>query len=347
MNVIKRRWPDLLIGLLVLLLLAGFVALLLGKGGQGTGTPAIVQTPTTQSSDPQTPAAQSPDTQTPDTQTPATQAPDTQSTTAQPQANSSATPTEPAGAIPTIPSTPGGTVEAPADSAGSPTDGTTTPTETTETPSPTVQTPSTTGPSPRAGGAVATSESRTPTRNDYRISLGSFDNQAAAQAATAGVSGLGYTVYPIAVASGVVAQVGPFASREVATQALADIQRALPGALLYAPRNPPPSDTASTTSTQAATPATANPSTGTPAAEPPAASTPASNSPVYLQVGAYNTTAAAQTAVDRVRGLGLEPSVNAPSGKLVTVVVGPFQGRALADAEAKLQAGGIDSFRVR
>ena len=144
------------------------------------------------------------------------------------------------------------------------------------------------------------------------------------------------------------AQVGPFASREAAAQALADIQRALPGALLYSPRNAPAGDTG-VTSTQAPTiqaPTTQAPISQTDASPSPTV-TPAASGPVYLQVGAYNSTAAAQTTVSRVRDLGLEPSVNAPAGKLVTVLVGPFQGQALAAAEAKLQASGIDSFRVR
>jgi len=161
-------------------------------------------------------------------------------------------------------------------------------------------------------------------------------------------------VYPIDVASGVVAQVGPFATREEAAQALADIQRALPGALLYPPRNAPASDTSSRTGTgSTATGNTSTGNTGAGSTGTSASSTAGSaaqatpSGPVYLQVGAYNSTTAAQTAVSRVRDLGLEPSVNAPTGKLVTVVVGPFQGQALENAEAKLKAGGIDSFRVR
>ncbi|WP_424951790.1 SPOR domain-containing protein [Deinococcus sp.] len=333
MNTIKRRWPDLLIGVLVLLLLGGFAALLLGKSGPGASQTGSVQsagrTPESQSSKPQSSKPQSP------VPPPVTPTPTPENSGANSPSSSTvtpgSTPSSAAGNIPTIPAAPVTEQPAPTTPAGTP--------QATQ-PQPTTQPPTTTRPSssevvPRVGGAVAVSETRTPTRSDYRISLGSYPDQAAVQSATAGVGRLGYTVYPIAVASGVVAQVGPFASREAAAQALDDIRRALPGALLYPPRNAPAG------SSPAAS--TSAPSTGT----VPSGAELAATGPVYLQVGAYNTAAAAQTAVGRVRGLGFDPSVNAPAGKLVTVVVGPFQGQALVTAEARLQAGGIDSFRVR
>ena len=345
MNTVKRRWPDLLIGLLVLLLLGGFAALLLGRGtgSQNAGNQAA----------PVQEAGQTPTTQIPATQTPVTQAPTTQTGTpaAGTQTGSQAA------AIPTIPSAPvpdAGTAQPGVNPPATAAPDQTQPPATTP-PAATATAPATTA-APRAGGAVAPSEVRTPTRNDYRISLGSYASSAAVRDATAGVSRLGYTVYPIAVERGSVAQVGPFASREAAAQALADIQRALPGALLYPPRNAPPSETGTTAAQTApiqttpgqTTPAQSaqTPQAGTSAA-PSLAATPAASGPVYLQVGAYNSTTAAQTTVGRVRDLGLEPSVNAPAGKLVTVLVGPFQGRALVAAEAKLQASGIGSFRVR
>ncbi|WP_407570687.1 SPOR domain-containing protein [Deinococcus altitudinis] len=378
MNTVKRRWPDLLIGLLVVLLLVGFAALLLGKNRQDAGQGGVVQpaangqqgtsqaqgaqvpetqnaqTPATQTPSTQAPAIQTPSTQTSATQTPTIQTPTIQTPTGQPPAASGSTGTSStqAGAIPTIPSAPltvpstaaSDTSTLPATTPDGATPAATTSPATTPAPAATV--------APQAGGAVAASSSRVPTRNDYRISLGSYADNSAVQAATAGVNKLGYTVYPIAVASGVVAQVGPFATREAAAQALADIQRALPGALLYPPRNAPASDSGSRTGGAASAASTPNPASGT-SASGTSSSTPATGSelaasgPVYLQVGAYNSVTAAQTAVGRIRGLGLEPSVNAPAGKLVTVVVGPYQGQALTDAEAKLQSGGIDSFRVR
>ena len=361
MNTVKRRWPDLLIGLLVLLLLGGFAALLLGRGtgNRNAGSQAAPvqeagQTPATQT--PATPTIQTPTTQTPTTQTPTTQ-PGTPAAGTQTGSQTAPIPTIPAASVPDAGTAQSGVT--PPDTA-LPGDPQTSTAQPPTVPGTTVTDPATTA-APRVGGAVATTEVRTPTRNDYRISLGSYASSAAVREATAGVGKLGYTVYPIAIASGTVAQVGPFASREAAAQALADIHRALPGALLYPPRNAPASETGTTaapSTTPAQTPATQTPAAQTPATQTPAAQTgtsapsspataPAASGPVYLQVGAYNSTAAAQTTVGRVRDLGLEPSVNAPAGKLVTVLVGPFQGQALVAAEAKLRASGVDSFRVR
>lgn len=368
MNVVKRRWPDLLIGLLVLLLLVGFAALLLGKSRQDTGQSGVVQPAangqqgasqaqgTLSSAAPvtPTPSTQTPTAQAPVTQAAGTQVPDTQTPNVSGNAASASTP---AGTIPTIPSAP---LTAPAKTVQdtAPASQPTTSPDTAAQPAAPAVSAATVSPqtvAPQAGGAVPASAARVPTRNDYRISLGSYADNAAVQAATGGVNKLGYTVYPIAVASGVVAQVGPFATREAAAQALADIQRTLPGALLYPPRNAPASNSGSSTNGASSTQNSASTaaSSGTAASGIGAASTPATGSelaasgPVYLQVGAYNSVTAAQTAVGKVRALGLEPSVNAPTGKLVTVVVGPYQGQALTNAEAKLQSGGIDSFRVR
>lgn len=368
MNVVKRRWPDLLIGLLVLLLLVGFAALLLGKSRQDTGQSGVVQpaangqqgasqaqgtpssaAPVTPTPATQTPTAQAPVTQAAGTQAAGTQVPDTQTPNVSGNAASASTP---AGTIPTIPSAP---LTAPAKTVQDPAPATqpTTSPDTAAQPATPAVSAATVSPqtvAPQAGGAVPASAARVPTRNDYRISLGSYADNAAVQAATGGVNKLGYTVYPIAVASGVVAQVGPFATREAAAQALADIQRTLPGALLYSPRNAPASDSGRSTNGAASTQNSASvaSSSGTSAPSAPATGSElAASGPVYLQVGAYNSVTAAQTAVGKVRALGLEPSVNAPTGKLVTVVVGPYQGQALTNAEAKLQSGGIDSFRVR
>ncbi|BBN95079.1 hypothetical protein DEGR_18120 [Deinococcus grandis] len=119
---------------------------------------------------------------------------------------------------------------------------------------------------------MPTSEQRTPLRSDYRITLGTFSSGAAAQQAAQGVSALGYTVYPIDVAAGVVAQVGPFADETTAREALADVQRAYPGAVLYPPRNrslSTPSTPAATTEATTDTAQTAPAEPATPAPAPP------------------------------------------------------------------------------
>lgn len=400
-----RRWPDLLIGLLVVLLLGGFGVLLLGQRAPqvqvaqtppsstssapsdttsppvipsapgtdlGTGaTEATTQTPdnsadagqdngspSTQASTPQTdnpPATAAPSDTAPEASAPSPTTDQGNTSSAPTASNSSGAvpvvPAEPIPAAPEAPPTPQVDVpSAPPSSAVEPsTSGTT-------TPAPTVP--------PRAGGAVATSEQRTPLRSDYRISLGTFGSEGTAQSRTEGVRALGYTVYPIDVGSQVVAQVGPFADEATARQALADIQRVYPRALLYPPRNRSLSgdsgtsasstpDTRSTPATPAERPtstpeATNTPETASEATTPPAAKpAPAPSGPVYLQVGAFDRVESAQRLVGLLRDQGYAPTVNAPEGGKVTVLIGPFSGEAVTDTEAKLDAGGFDHFRVR
>ncbi|MFC4455736.1 SPOR domain-containing protein [Deinococcus sonorensis] len=357
----KRRWPDLLIGLLVVLLLLGFAGLLLrpGKRTTATGTTSVPD------------AAQG--TQAAPSGTEQTGTADTGETADTTDTTDTTAPTTGSSDVQVIPANPVAQPDQTADNGSAAAPDTTADTDQAAAPDAAPSTPSVPA---RTGNAVATSEARTPTRNDYRISLGTFSGEAAAQSGTAVVSGLGYTVYPIAIESGAVAQVGPFADRETAERALADIQRVYPGALLYAPRNAPSSSTTTpsspavaaptpaavpqrTTTTQdrapAATTQTTQP-TPTPATTMPApaaastgtaAPTSASTGPVYLQVAAYNSVEAAQKFVGQVRSLGFDPTVNAPAGQKVAVLVGPFQGDALSSAEAKLKASGLDYFRVR
>ncbi len=186
---------------------------------------------------------------------------------------------------------------------------------------------------------------------------------------------LGYTVYPIDLGDQVVAQVGPFADEATARQALADIQRVYPRALLYPPRNRSltggsASGAASTRETSTGestvTPATPTQTQNTsdtpsevqapeapPAAPPAAAATPttppapAPSGPVYLQVGAFDRVESAQRLVGLLRDQGYAPTVNAPDSGKVTVLIGPFSGEAVTEAEEKLNANGFDHFRVR
>lgn len=74
---------------------------------------------------------------------------------------------------------------------------------------------------------------------------------------------------------------------------------------------------------------------------------PAPSGPVYLQVGAFDRPESAQTMVSQLKDLGYEPSVQAPEGKKVTVLIGPFRGDALLRTETRLDNNGFDHFRVR
>lgn len=387
------RWPDLLIGLLVVLLLGGFGVLLFGQRPSNTAntaptTPAEASPAPTESAE--IPAAPGTTTVTPAPTEAQTEIPPVTGQTAEQPGAQAQTPSAQIQTPATTPATPVATTPEAATPETAPaqtetaTTPPTTPSATTTTPTaslddiPTIvaapvepastaqpATPAATtdpatpvSPAARTGGAVATSETRTPLRSDYRISLGTFASEATANSRTAGVSGLGYRVYPIDLGSEVVAQIGPFADEATARQALADVQRAYPGAILYPPRNrsltggtvsgTAPASTAPSTTTPAPTsPAVSAPVAPTPVTPTPQAAAPAPTGPVYLQVGAFDRVEGAQNLVGTLREQGFAPTVNAPEGRKVTVLVGPFSGDALTRAEERLSSSGLDSFRVR
>ncbi|EYB67457.1 hypothetical protein DEIPH_ctg040orf0019 [Deinococcus phoenicis] len=410
-----RRWPDLLIGLLVLLLLAGFALLLLGQrrpqlaqapapvtepapapvipgapgteivpdhsaaptpvasspapdsagteqvGGANTAAPAQTadpgNPPATPATEPATARPAQPDPAKADAGTSTPETPPSETAAPAPTPPASSAPASASGEVPVVPAEP-----IPAAPSAPPAPPVTLPDPPTNPVQPvpsqaTAGQPSgASGVPPRAGGAVATSEQRTPLRSDYRISLGTFGSVGTAQSRTQGVRDLGYTVYPIDLGSQAVAQVGPFADEATARQALADIQRAYPSAVLYPPRNrslgAAGAESTESAPSRPASPAQA-PAAQTASSEAPAAETakptaaPVPSGPVYLQVGAFDRVESAQTLVGQLREQGYAPTVNAPEGRKVSVLIGPFSGAAVTSAEEKLDANGFDHFRVR
>lgn len=380
-----QRWPDIMIGVLTLALLGGFGTLLLGQRkpvatAQPQQPPAPVTTiPASPGTVPEpvtvTPKADpAPVTQTATAPAQsATTAPNSQTTpppaatTPKSNADQAATATAPAATdqtlaqtteIPPAPKAPEVKPitapvipQAPAQTAPAQT---TTPPAGTAAPA-TPQTPaSIPAVPPRAGGAVATSANRTPLRSDYRISLGSFSTNATVNTQTAGVNSLGYRVHSIDLGDQYVAQVGPFADEASARQALADIQRVYPGALLYRPKAKA-GETASSDSGTGAQSSTGSSAATSTSSATSAASTPAPaatqrsapSGPTYLQVGAFDRVESAQNLVGTLKDAGFAPTVNNPPDRKTTVMVGPYSGDALLRAETRLDNAGLDHFRVR
>ncbi|WP_420596009.1 SPOR domain-containing protein [Deinococcus sp.] len=346
MRLLGRRLPDVLIGLLIVVLALGLGSLLLTQRNRAAVTPApepgqsaITQPESTPAPPADIPSAPGSDTRSgpdttaaPETPAPEPAAPDNTAATN----SGSALPSDTLNA-PTDNATPTGSLDA------APTE--TAPPETSTDLPPNPEAAPSVPAVPRSGGAVATSQTRTPLRSDYRISLGTFGSVTEAQNATAAVSALGYTVYPIDLGSQVVAQVGPFANAATATAARDDIARVYGGAAVYAPRNTSGSSSNSPSGNSSGVSSSSIPATPL-SAPASSASTPASG-PLYLQVGAFDRQASAQKLVGQLSELGFAPSVQAPDGKKVTVLIGPFSGDAVARAESKLNDNGLDHFRVR
>lgn len=344
------RWPDLLTGALALAVAGGLAALWWGE----RAAPAAVEVPPA-AAQAQIPAA------------PATLTPFTAPATPAQPATGAATGGVEAGAIPPAPPQPpvaeipapqlpdpvtpaqpgngpaaGGTAELGSGPAAD--------VAATQVPA----APATPAAAPRAGGAVATSETRTPLRSDYRVTLGTFGSQAVAETSAEPVEALGYTVYTIDLGDQYVAQIGPFADEAAGRAAQADIQRVYPRAELYPPRGralgtsaPVPASGSAGLTTPAPSPAPESVPAVPEAASPAPTSAPAPSTPTYLQVGAFNSPEGAQRLVGLLRDQGFAPSVNAPEGGKTTVLVGPFSGEALLRAEQVLTAAGFESFRLR
>ncbi|AFZ68972.1 SPOR domain-containing protein [Deinococcus peraridilitoris] len=342
MTFLKRHWPDLVISSLIVALLAGF-ALVFFNSETGRETQAE-RAPIESSATPVPPASQA-------------GSPDTAGLPA--DGSDDQEPEE----LPTIPSG-GGEAASPPETAPTEEAVTSAPDI---TPTPTPDRPDEVVPAPRESAPVATSRSGTPTRADYRLSAGVFNSEAVARERTASISALGYTVHFIAVEQGVVAQVGPFADRDSASRAAADIRRVFPGITLYSPvvrddaqaqpASPAPSPVPAASSAPAQNEADAPsnratvPTAASDTAPPASPSTPSGRSapgvPVYLQVGAFDRQERAAGLVSRLRAEGIAAEVNAPPGRKVRVLVGPFAGESLLTIEDKLKSLGVDHFRVQ
>lgn len=354
-----RRWPDLLIGLLVLFLLAGFGILLL-KGNQKDQTslaPAAVSPSTTETQTPPKPVA--PEIPAAPTAKPATPAPtavkvegktptattgdgSTGTSDTDTASNSTATPeiqpVKPA-VNPVIkpPVTPPVTPVVVHTSPATVTPKPVTPKPATSQPA--TSQPATTTPVVLQHQAVATSEQRMPLRSDNRIHLGSFSNINQIRSQTKVISNLGYVIYPIRVGSEFVAQIGPFTDEATARKALAEIKAVYPSALYYPPVQKTPTETATTPATSA----TPEPSS----AEPTSTAT---SGLVYLQVGAFSGLDGAQKLITQLRDLGYVPTVNTLDNGRVNVLVGPYtdaNNGAIERTENRLDSNSIKHFQVR
>lgn len=356
MSFLRRHWPDLIISLLIVALLIGFGMVLLGGNRKSAALGPEAQTPTP----PATQAGRQPtppnNTDTTPQAAPAspTPAPQPTPTPAIPQAPSD----QNTNTLPTIPAQPEANTQP---QAAAPSTGNSEAQGSAATSS--AGTSSAATPTPTAGAPVPTSRDGTPTRREYRVSVGTYGSEALARERTAALSARGYTVHLIPVEGGVVAQIGPFADEATGRKALADILQSAPGAILRAPVGQTASQgssvqgTAATSSAPSPSPSASQGSaapTPTPAPSPAptpsdtaAAPPPPANTPLYLQVGAFDQQDRAQTLVQQLRDLGYEPSIIAPPGRKVRVLVGPYTGDALVRTENRLSQNGIEHFRVR
>jgi cell division septation protein DedD len=352
----RRNWPDLLIGLALIAVIAGIVATLLTGGsffplgGNDASQPAAAPPSATSPAAPGDSAPSAPavgDADEPadgpsvailpptDTGTETDAATDGGSLAATPpgapdpatveDATPSSSTVQPV--APGAPSSPGA-AEAADDSAPA-------------TAEPVPASPDATA----APSAAASPPAPLPT-DPYRVSVGAFGSPDNAEALADRVRADGFPVFLASQGSLTLVLVGPYERLADAESAAERIRQGDYGVdpIIYTFEG----DEDGADAASSAADETPVPEPAPAAAEPapaPAVLEPASPAPgaVRLQVGAYGDRAGAEPQIERLENLGFDVDVLDEDG-LVKLVVGPFAGSALDDARIVLDGAGIEFF---
>ncbi len=371
MDWLRRNWPDLLIGIALVAVIAGIIATLISGGsffpfggnrntgtttGQTSGQSTTLTTPLTPSGSTTTQSGSS-GSQTGSSTTPSTSGSSTTtsgSTDGQ-SSGSSISVLPPAGSTSTTGSDTGSstTTTTPA-TTGSATTGT-------EATTPATSTLSTTPATTTSSSGSTTTSSTTPSTIStsaagqgapYRVSVGAFGSVDNANRQADAFRAAGYPVFLGAQGSLNIVLVGPYdteaQARAVADRIRADTALNVTDPTVYMLDDADSDSSQSTTSSGSST--TATPATTTPATTQATTSTqPTTSAPAtsasgrYLQVGAYGSRASSLPQRERVEGLGFVVSEREESG-LIKLLIGPFDAAALEQAQGRLTAAGVESF---
>ncbi len=393
MDWLRRNWPDLLIGVALVAVIAGIIATLISGGsffpfGQGSGgsTPSTpITTPSTQSSTqgatptqpgstqpgaaggeatgttgtgPATDAQPGSDTSTGTTGTPAgagtdqgiavlppsgtasgagtstgTDAGAGSTAGTEPAAGESAAQPDPSGGVTALP--PAGSQPSSAGTASPAAPSATSP-----------STPSSSAASTPPSGAAPAAASADADEVSYRVSVGAFGNEENAQRLGQQFQGAGYPVLLGTQGNLTIVLLGPYATdseaRRVADQVDGTFGVIDPTVYRYEPE---PGDTPATAGTApGAAPGTSSTTASSSTASTSGAQAPAASaSGRYLQVGAYANRESSMPQRDRLEGLGFTVT-EVQEGQLLKLLVGPYQGGSLTEAQSTLAAEGIENF---
>jgi cell division septation protein DedD len=347
MDWIRRNWPDLLIGLALLLVIGGIIATLLNGGNflplgrNNANQPATVTTGAN--------TADSNATNAVDPTTPTAATGVAGSNTADNTTNSG---TAEGGVAPVDLNNPDGvstdTVTMPNDQGGDGTIVAVSPTLEEEGAAPaTTATPDATATPQTPTESVAASSAPTA---PYRISVGAFGSAENAERKAQSFRDAGYPVFVGNQGDLALVLVGPYDSQAEAEQVKTQLQtsglEANPIIYEFSPSDSTIAGDTSATTT-ATTPAESTTDTtadATATSETPATSAPpTSGSGSYLQVGAYGSLESAAPQRSKLEGLGFTVS-SVEEGSFVKLLVGPYDDAALSSAQSQLTAQGIDSF---
>jgi len=370
MDWLRRNWPDLLIGVALIAVIAGIIATLISGGSFFPVRDRTAEVPRST-----TPLTSS--------QTPGQSAGQSQQSTSQPQAATPSVVAEP----PAVAVDPGGQAEAPqsgepatpADQGAGQPSVEVTPRETPAAqalpPEPSAAQPSAAAqqqgavqqsvvqesaaastPS-QAASQVASSplpQASASSEAPYRVSVGAFSNPDNARRQLEAVRAAGFPAFIGTQGDLNIVLVGPFDTEEEARRVAARIASSdlgVPDPTVYrlqtddqAAAAPSSQVSATPAAPAAAQPAADQPAPAQPAAQAPAASGAAPTSALrYLQVGAYASRDSSLPQRQRLEAMGFVVTDRVENG-LIKLLVGPFDASELASAQARLQSAGIESF---
>jgi cell division protein FtsN len=337
MDWMRRNWPDLLIGLALLLVIGGIIATLLNGGnflpfGRGPQPAPATSTPTTGT----TPEAVSPTD--PNGTTPSANGTEVAPLDLnQPSSTEAVSVGDETGTIVPVPPSTDGTpigdaattaidnaVEAVAPDAADTTETATDAADTTQ--------------------VAASTSSTTP----YRVSVGAFGNAENAERKAQSFKDAGYPVFVGKQGDLSLVLIGPYATQAEAEQVKAELQSSGLEAepIVYEFK---PDDAAAASSDTAPAPdvvtATSPDAASADAADTTSATSalPTNSSGRYLQVGAYGSVEASAPQRSLLEGLGFTVS-SVEEGTLIKLLVGPYDDANLSDAQSRLSAQGIENF---
>ena len=208
-------------------------------------------------------------------------------------------------------------------------------------------------------GPSAAQEATAPIESpSYRVSVGAFASREGAQNLTERYSEQGLPTFVAAQGDLSLALVGPYASEEEANRVAQQITEDGGEALVYAyePDGEASADASGAANEEAASEdaGTSQASTqeGDGAADAPATDSAevgtgdAAQSGTFLQAGAFGSSESASFRRGQIEELGYRTSERETGAGLVRLFVGPLGVTELEEAQAQLQALGIDSFPV-
>jgi cell division septation protein DedD len=340
MDWIRRNWPDLLIGLALLLVIGGIIATLLNGGNilpfgrNATPPPATVSTQT-----PETTAEPVPPTEANGGSSATTDNPSTDSNGVAAVDPNAVTMPDDQGGTGTI--TPVSPTAVEGDTPSEDTAITAIDEAASDVPDATTDATTTDTPVSSSTDVAASSTATAP----YRISVGAFGSAENAERRAQVFRDAGYPVFTGNQGDLVLVLVGPYDSQAEAEQVKSQLQSSGLEAnpIVYqftsddATSDVAADSSAATTTEQTAT--DEEPSSTATATSAPATS----SSGRYLQVGAYNSLESAAPQRSTLESLGFTVSA-VEEGEFVKLLVGPFDDEGIATAQSQLSAQGIDSF---